>query len=154
MSVNKVIVLGNVGKLPKFHTFENGSKVAALSLATSEKWLDKNKQWQEETQWHRLVVSGFNVQKLEKVQVGSTVYAEGALKYRKYVDKNNIERVVVEIDVTSLEVISGQAKPQSQKAVVAQPEQQPQVQAPPAPVTMTVQQTLPVIEDDDDIVPF
>ena len=102
-SVNKVILIGNLGRDPEIRTTQDGTKVANLSLATSENWRDKNSgERREKTEWHRVVV--FNdrlVDVIEKyLKKGATIYIEGALQTRKWTDKDNQERYSTEVVIS------------------------------------------------------
>lgn len=99
MSVNKVILVGNVGKNPEIRTTQDGRKIASFSIATSDKWKDKDSNFREKTEWHRVVVlSEGLVNIIEKyLKKGSRVYIEGMLQTRKWTDKENIERFSTEI---------------------------------------------------------
>jgi single-strand DNA-binding protein len=99
-SVNKVILIGNLGRDPEIRTTQDGTKVANLSVATSENWRDKNSgERKEKTEWHRVVV--FNdrlVDVIEKyLKKGATVYLEGALQTRKWTDQSGQEKYTTEI---------------------------------------------------------
>lgn len=98
-SVNKVILVGNLGKDPEIRTTQNGDKVASFSIATSERWKDKSGQPQEKTEWHRIAV--FNDRLVDVIQKyvhkGSKVYIEGALQTRKWTDKEGQERYTTEV---------------------------------------------------------
>ena len=99
-SVNKVILVGNLGRDPEIRSTQDGTKIANLSLATSETWRDKNSgERKERTEWHRVVV--FNdrlVDVIEKyVRKGSKLYIEGALQTRKWTDKEGQERYSTEV---------------------------------------------------------
>lgn len=99
-SVNKVTLLGNVGKDPEIKTMQSGDSIANLSIATSESWVDKNSgEKKERTEWHRIVC--FNpglTSVIERfVKKGSKVYVEGALQTRKWTDQQGIERYSTEI---------------------------------------------------------
>lgn len=99
-SVNKVILVGNLGRDPEIRTTQDGTKIANLSLATSETWRDKNSgERKERTEWHRVVI--FNdrlVDVVEKyVRKGSKLYIEGALQTRKWTDKEGQERYSTEV---------------------------------------------------------
>lgn len=100
MSVNKVTLLGNVGKDPDIRTTKDGRKIASFTVATSERWKDKQSgEMKEQTEWHRVVVLNENLANIvEKcVKKGSRLYIEGALKTRKWTDKDGVERYVTEI---------------------------------------------------------
>lgn len=99
-SVNKVILLGNVGSDPEIRSFNNGGKVANFSLATSESWRDKQSgERREKTEWHRVAV--FNdglVGVIERyVKKGSKLYIEGALQTRKWTDRDGNEKYTTEV---------------------------------------------------------
>lgn len=97
--INKVILVGALGKDPEIKQFQNGDKVAMVSLATSEKWQDKNTgEWQEKTEWHNVVVFGKSALYLAQyAQKGSKLYIEGKLQTRKYQDKQGQDRYVTEV---------------------------------------------------------
>jgi single-strand DNA-binding protein len=99
-SVNKVILVGNLGRDPEIRTMQDGNKVANLSLATSESWRDKNSgERREKTEWHRVVV--FNdrlVDVIEKyLRKGAKVYVEGQLQTRKWTDQSGAEKYSTEV---------------------------------------------------------
>jgi single-strand DNA-binding protein len=89
-SVNKVILVGNLGRDPEIRSTNDGTRIANLALATSESWRDRNSgERKERTEWHRVVI--FNVRK------GSKLYIEGALQTRKWTDNAGIEKYSTEI---------------------------------------------------------
>lgn len=99
-SVNKVILVGNVGKEPEIRRTQDGTAVASFSVATSEKWKDKSSgERKERTEWHNVVV--FNEQLAgvveNYVKKGAKVYVEGALQTRKWTDKDGKDRFTTEI---------------------------------------------------------
>jgi single-strand DNA-binding protein len=99
-SVNKVILVGNVGRDPEIRSTQDGTKVANLSLATSENWRDKNTgERKERTEWHRIVI--FNerlADVVEKyVKKGAKLYIEGALQTRKWTDNTGAEKYTTEV---------------------------------------------------------
>lgn len=99
-SVNKVILIGNLGNDPDIRTMQSGDKVANFSLATSESWKDKNSgERKERTEWHRITVWNQGlVNVIERyLKKGQKVYIEGQLETRKYTDANNIERYTTEV---------------------------------------------------------
>lgn len=99
-SVNKVILVGNLGADPEIRNMQSGDKVCNLSIATSERWKDRNTgERQERTQWHRVVIFnqplvGLSEQYLRK---GSKVYIEGQLETRKWTDQNGQEKYSTEV---------------------------------------------------------
>ena len=99
-SVNKVILVGNLGRDPEVRTMQNGNKVCNLSLATTEKWKDKNSgEMQEKTEWHRVVVFDDKLCDVcEKyLNKGSQVYLEGSLQTRKWTDQSGVEKYSTEV---------------------------------------------------------
>lgn len=99
-SVNRVTILGNVGKEPDIRTMQNGNKVASFSVATAERWKDKNSgERKEKTEWHKVVV--FNESLISIVErflkKGSKVYIEGSLETRKWTDQSGSDRYNTEI---------------------------------------------------------
>ena len=128
MSVNKVILIGNVGKDPEVRYFDTGNAVANISLATTDRayTLQNGTQVPERTEWHRLVVGGKTAQTVEKyVHKGDKLYVEGKLRTRSYTDKNGITRYVTEINVEAMEMLT----PKSSSAPAAGPVAQPDANA-------------------------
>lgn len=103
--INKIILIGNAGSDAETRTLENGAKVARVSLATKESWKDKGGEWQSETQWHNLTMWRDLADRSESIKKGSLVYAEGKVTYRKYTDKDGIERNQTDIVVSSFRVL-------------------------------------------------
>lgn len=98
-SVNKVILVGNLGKDPECRTMQNGGKVANLSLATSENWKDKaTGEKKEKTEWHRVVAFGPLADIAEKyLKKGSKIYVSGQLQTRKWADKDGADKYSTEV---------------------------------------------------------
>jgi single-strand DNA-binding protein len=99
-SVNKVILVGNLGKDPEIRRTQDGRPIANLSVATSENWRDKNTgERKEKTEWHRVVIFSEGLCKIAEqyLKKGSKVYLEGQLQTRKWTDKDNIERYSTEV---------------------------------------------------------
>ena len=99
-SVNKVILIGNVGQDPEIRSFQSGGKVCNLSIATSERWKDRETNEQKErTQWHRVVVFNENlINLIEKyVNKGSKLYIEGQLETRKWTDSSGVDKYATEV---------------------------------------------------------
>ncbi len=98
--INKVILLGNLGKDPEVRTLESGVKVARVSIATNENFRDKNtNEWKSVTEWHDLVLWRYNAEKVESYTKGTMVYVEGKLTHRKWTDKDGGDRYTTEIVV-------------------------------------------------------
>jgi single-strand DNA-binding protein len=99
-SVNKVILVGNLGKDPEIRTLNSGDRVANLRIATSESWRDKQTgERKEKTEWHSVVIFNENIVKVAEqyLRKGSTVYVEGALQTRKWTDQAGVEKYSTEI---------------------------------------------------------
>jgi single-strand DNA-binding protein len=99
-SINKVILVGNLGRDPEIRSTQDGQRIATFSVATSESWRDRNSgERKERTEWHRVVI--FNerlVEVVEKyVKKGAKLYVEGALQTRKWTDNSNQERYTTEV---------------------------------------------------------
>jgi single-strand DNA-binding protein len=107
-SVNKVILIGNLGKDPELRYTSSGVAVASFSVATNESWKDPEGNTQERTQWHNIVAW----RKLaeicgEYLKKGSKLYLEGRLQYRNYDDKNGVKRYVTEIVMDEMVMLDG-----------------------------------------------
>lgn len=116
-SVNKVILIGRLGKDPEIRATQNGGKVANLTLATSESWNNKQTgQREEKTEWHKLVAFGNTAEIMEKyLAKGSQIYVEGRLSTRKWTDKDNQDRYTTEITVDNMTMLGSkdEAKPET-----------------------------------------
>ena len=113
-SLNKAILIGNVGSDPEVRSTTNGSRVASFSLATGKQWNDQSGTKQEKTEWHKCIVwnnsrSGSGLADIvEKyVKKGSKLYVEGEIQYRQYQDKEGQTRYVTEINVRELMMLGG-----------------------------------------------
>src|SRR6201997_4072149 len=99
-SVNKVILIGNLGKDPEIRSLNSGDRVANLTVATSETWRDRQSgERKEKTEWHRVVIFNDNLVKVAEsyLKKGSKVYLEGSLQTRKWTDNSGQERYTTEI---------------------------------------------------------
>lgn len=120
--VNKLIIVGNVGRDPEIRSTKAGKKIASFSVATSEQWKDQTGDRKERTQWHRIVVYNENLAKMveQRVRKGSRLYVEGQCLSRKYTDKDGIEREIFEVvisafrgDIQLLDKAEGTGRPDS-----------------------------------------
>jgi len=108
MSVNKVILVGNLGSDPEVKEVGNGNHVANFSIATSEKWTDKSGQQQERTEWHKIVVWGRIAESCGKyLSKGRQVYVEGSIQTRAWDDKDGNKRYTTEITARTVQFLSG-----------------------------------------------
>ena len=106
-SVNKVILIGNLGRDPEVRYMPSGDAVATLNLATTEKWKDKAGEAQEQTEWHRVSFFGRQAEICgEYLRKGSSIYVEGRLQTRKYTDKEGVERYSTEIRGDRMQLLS------------------------------------------------
>ena len=98
-SVNKVILVGNLGKDPEVRQTNNGGKIVNMTVATSESWKDQSGQKQEKTEWHRVVIFNDRIADVAEryLTKGAKVYVEGALQTRKWTDQSGIEKYSTEI---------------------------------------------------------
>lgn len=99
-SVNKVIIIGNLGRDPEVRTFQNGGKVCNLRIATSENWKDRNTgERKERTEWHSVAIFNENLARLAEqyLKKGSKVYIEGKLETRKWQDQSGQDRYSTEV---------------------------------------------------------
>jgi single-strand DNA-binding protein len=99
-SVNKVILVGNLGRDPEVRHTQDGKPIVNLSIATSETWRDRNTgERKERTEWHRVVIFNEGLAKVAEqyLKKGSTVYVEGQLQTRKYTDKDGVEKYSTEV---------------------------------------------------------
>ena len=159
-SVNKVILIGNLGKDPEVRYAPSGSAICNIALATSRSWKDKTTgERQEETEWHRVVffdrmaeVAG------EYLKKGKSVYIEGRLKTRKWTDKEGAEKYTTEIMADKMEMLGsreaggGGGSDDMGSAQVASPRSAPPARSAPAPKPAA--KTSTGFDDMDDDIPF
>jgi single-strand DNA-binding protein len=130
MSVNKVILIGNVGKDPEVRYLDSGVAVATFSLATTERGytLQNGTQVPDRTEWHNIVLWRGLAQTAEKyVHKGDKLYIEGKIKSRSYDDQNGIKRTIVEIFADNMEMLTprGASQPQMASPAPQAAQQQP-----------------------------
>jgi single-strand DNA-binding protein len=111
-SLNKVMLIGNLGKDPEVRSTTGGNRVASFSMATGRSWTGANGEKQEKTEWHKCVVWNSKFSTLADIverylKKGDRVYVEGSIEYRQYQDKDNQTRYVTEINVRDLVMLSG-----------------------------------------------
>lgn len=166
MSLNKVMLIGNVGKDPEVRYLESNpqnpsanAKVASFPLATSERFRDRNGELRENTEWHNIVLWRNNADVAEKyIRKGSQIYVEGRLRTRQWTDQTGNKRYTTEVVVDTLQLL-GKRPDGEQGAYVQQPAAPqaapaPQPAAPQAaPVNPAYQGPLPAAEPSDDL-PF
>lgn len=154
MSLNKVQLIGRLGKDPETHTFESGTVKVSFTIATSEKWKDKNTgEKRERTEWHNIVVTrqGLTMVAQNYLTKGKLVYVEGKIQTRSWDDQNGQKRYMTEISADSIQMLGGrednqgggggyQQQPQQnyQQPVQQKPVQQQQAPPPPMPIDTDV----------------
>jgi single-strand DNA-binding protein len=150
-SVNKVILIGNLGKDPETRYMPNGDAVTNITLATTETWKDKNGEKQEKTEWHRVTfyrklaeIAG------EYLKKGRSVYVEGRLETRKWTDKAGVERYTTDVIATDMKMLG--SKPGS--AGYEAPDREESGFAPSAPSSRTPAKSSSGFDDMDDDIPF
>lgn len=106
-SVNKVIIVGNLGRDPEMRTFPSGDQVANVTIATTDKWKDKQSgEMREATEWHRVVFNGRLAEIAgQYLRKGSQVYVEGSLRTRKWTDQNGVEKYSTEIRADQMQML-------------------------------------------------
>ena len=140
--VNKVILIGRIGKDPDIKTFDNGGKMAKFSLATTEKWKDKTSgETKERTEWHNIIVNGKSADFVEKyVKKGGQLYVEGGIRYREY-EQDGQKKYITEIFCDTFHLLGSKSESQKQ-----QPES--------SEVTSEKAISSPVEKEDDGDLPF
>ena len=168
--LNKVILIGNLGRDPEVRYLPSGDAVANFSIATSENWKDRNGQRQERTEWHNISMFGRLAEIAgQYLKKGSKVYIEGRIQSRKYTGKDGIERTAYDIVANEMKMLDGRnssspyeggdqyaAAPSSSRQQPAQNYNEPAYAAePPAPPRRQAAAPAPApIADIDDDIPF
>ena len=153
MSLNKVMLIGNVGQEPTVRYLDQNSaqgatKVASFTLATTERYRDRNGEVRENTEWHNIVAWRNNADVVERfVHKGTQLYIEGRLRTRSWTDQTGNKRYTTEINTDTLQLLGRRPDGQGEGAPAAQPQQpayqQPQYQAQPAYQQPAYQQPQP-----------
>lgn len=143
VSVNKVIIVGNLGRDPEVRYMPSGDAIANIAVATSYKSKDKSTGEQKElTEWHRISFFGKLAEIVgQYLKKGSSVYVEGRLQTRKYTDKDGIERYATEIIAENMQMLGGRGEQQER-------------QEPAAPAARPTPKPAPNFSDMDDDIPF
>jgi single-strand DNA-binding protein len=128
-SINKIILIGNLGQDPELRYTSSGVAVASFSLATGESWKDQDGNVQEKTQWHKLVAWRKLAEIVgEYLKKGSKVYIEGRIQYRSYDDKNGVKKDITEIVVDQLLMLDSKGASHSNGPSTAAPAAQQPVE--------------------------
>ena len=106
-SVNKVIIVGNLGRDPEMRSFPSGDQVANVTIATTDRWKDKQTgEMKEATEWHRVVFTGRLAEIVgQYLRKGSQVYVEGSLRTRKWTDQSGVEKYSTEIRADQMQML-------------------------------------------------
>lgn len=136
-SVNKVIIVGNIGKDPVIRQFNTGGKVVQFSVATSKKYRDANGEMKEETAWHNIKIAGKSAESFEKcgVKKGTPIYLEGELNYRTWNDNAGIRHDMTEIVCFTFQLLGSRQQGNGNATAAydyANPPKQAQEYAPPS----------------------
>lgn len=135
-SVNKVIIVGNLGRDPEIRTFPSGDQVANVTIATTDKWKDKQSgEMKEATEWHRVVFNGRLAEIAgQYLRKGSQVYVDGSLRTRKWTDQSGVEKYSTEIRADQMQMLGARQDAASVPPPANRPAQPPQQRVPaPAP---------------------
>ena len=119
-SVNKVTLLGNLGRDPEVRSTQDGMKIVNLSIATSERWKDRNSgEQRERTEWHRVVIFNEALARIAEqyLRKGSTVYIEGQLQTRKWTDNNGVDKYTTEVVIPNYSGVLTMLDSRSQSAI-------------------------------------
>ncbi len=107
-SVNKAIIVGNIGRDPETRYLPNGDAVTNISVATTEKWKDKSGKQQEKTEWHRVCFFGKLAEIAgEYLKKGSAVYIEGRIETQEYTDKDGMKKYSTQIIANQMQMLGG-----------------------------------------------
>mgnify|MGYP003519344099 CR=1 FL=1 len=155
-SVNKVILIGNLGRDPEVRYMPDGGAITNVSIATTENWKDKNGEKQEKTEWHRVAFFGKLAEIAgEYLKKGSQVYVEGRLQTRKWQDKDGQDKYTTEIIADRMQMLGGKggggmADMDDSAYAQAAPKSQPRANAPAA----AQRPASSGFDDMDDDIPF
>lgn len=159
-SLNKVTLIGNLGRDPEIRTFPSGDQVANVTIATTDKWRDKNTgENKESTEWHRIVFGGRLAEIVgQYLKKGSQVYVEGKLQTRKWTDQaSGQERYATEIRADSMQMLGGKSEGQQQDSGYGgnSNQRQPAPQRQAQPTQKAPQRAASGFDDmEDDDIPF
>ena len=156
-SVNKVIIVGNLGRDPEIRYMPSGDAIANIAVATSYKSKDKNTGEQKElTEWHRISFFGRLAEIVgQYLKKGSSVYVEGRLQTRKYTDKDGVEKYATDIIAETMQMLGGRQGMGGDSGMdEGGYDAPPQRQAPPAPAARPAPKPAPNFSDMDDDIPF
>ena len=147
-SINKVILIGNLGRDPEIRYLPSGDPIANITIATTSKYKGKDGNMVEETEWHRVTFFGKLAEIVgQYLKKGSSVYVEGRLKTRKYNDKDGIEKYSTDIVANEMQMLGGRPSGDSQQHAAPAPASRPAPQR-------AAQRPASGFDDMDDDIPF
>ncbi len=158
-SVNKVIIIGNLGRDPEIRYMPSGEAVATLAVATTDTWKDKNTgEKKTQTEWHRVNFFGRTAEVCgQYLKKGSAVYVEGSLRTRKYTDKDGVEKYATDIRGDSMQMLGGRQDGGGGGGEASMDDgysPAPQQRQAPAPAPRPAPKPAPNFSDMDDDIPF
>ena len=164
-SVNKVIIVGNLGRDPEVRSFPSGDRVANVTIATTDKWKDKQTgEMREATEWHRVVFNGRLAEIAgQYLRKGSQVYVEGSLRTRKWTDQSGVEKYSTEIRADQMQMLGsrqGMGQPSGDDGGYDSAPRRPAPPARQAPAAPAQRPAAPApkassgFDDMDDDIPF
>ena len=167
-SINKVIIVGNLGKDPEMRSFPSGDQMANVTIATTDKWKDKQTgEPKESTEWHRVVFNGRLAEIVgQYLRKGSQVYVEGSLRTRKWTDQTGVEKYTTEIRADQMQMLGsrqgmgGQGGDEGggyeapRRAPMAPPAARPASPAAPRQAPAAAPRPASGFDDMDDDIPF
>lgn len=164
MSVNKVILVGHLGKDPEVRYLPSGEAVASATLATTDKWKDKQGQMQERTEWHNLSFFGRQAEVVgQYLKKGSQIYVEGSIRTEKWTDKEGKDRYTTKIIANSMQMLGSKSGGSSSGAYQGNQDDGQQFDQRPAPAPRAAAPAAPSrpapaaknnFDDFDDDIPF
>lgn len=148
-SVNKVLIVGNLGRDPEMRTFPSGDQVANVTIATTDRWKDKSTgENKESTEWHRVVFNGRLAEIVgQYLRKGSQVYVEGSLRTRSW-EKDGVKQYATEIRADSMQMLGGKQDGQAPQPSQAAPQRMQQQRQPQQSAQRSG------FDDMDDTIPF
>lgn len=160
-SVNKVTIVGNLGKDPEMRSFPNGDQIANVTIATTDRWKDKTSgEMKEATEWHRVNFNGRLAEIVgQYLKKGSQVYVEGSLRTRKWTDKDGVDKYTTEIRADQMQMLGsrqgmgGGGSPDDDGGGYSAPRAAPAARPAAAPKAAPAK-TASGFDDMDDDIPF
>lgn len=155
-SLNKVCIIGNLGKDPEMRSFPNGDAVANVTIATTDKWKDKQSgEMREATEWHRVVFAGKLAEVVgQYLKKGSQVYVEGSLRTRKWTDQAGVEKYSTEIRADTMQMLGSKQQDGGQRQQGGYGSPARQSDAYSAPAAAPLARPIPNFDADDFGIPF